>query len=130
LTRVLLVDDDEDNLALFNEVLNNMGFVVDAYSDPVRALREFKANRYDLLILDYFMPLDGLELFRRMRKIDQSPKLILLTASQEPLRINDIEEQLQFKVVRKPVTITKFVQEISKILVVNEKSQYIFNRIF
>jgi CheY-like chemotaxis protein len=130
LTRVLLVDDDEDNLVLFNEVLNNLGFVVDAYSDPVRALREFKANRYDLLILDYFMPLDGLELFRRMRKIDQSPKLILLTASQEPLPINDIEEQLQFKVVRKPVTITKFVQEISKILVVNEKSQYIFNRIF
>jgi CheY-like chemotaxis protein len=130
LTRVLLVDDDEDNLALCNEVLNNLGFVVDAYSDPVRALREFKANRYDLLILDYFMPLDGLELFRRMRKIDQSPKLILLTASQERLRMNDIEEQLQFKVVRKPVTVTKFVQEISKILAVNEKSQYIFNRIF
>jgi CheY-like chemotaxis protein len=126
---VLLVDDDEDNLALFNEVLKNLGFVVDAYSDPVRALREFKANRYDLLILDYFMPLDGLELFRRMRKIDQSPKLILLTASQERLRMNDIEEQLQFKVVRKPVTVTKFVQEISKILAVNEKSQYIFNRI-
>jgi CheY-like chemotaxis protein len=126
---VLLVDDDEDNLALFNEVLKNLGFVVDAYSDPVRALREFKANRYDLLILDYFMPLDGLELFRRMRKIDQSPKLMLLTASQERLRMNDIEEKLQFKVVRKPVTIAKFVQEISKILAVNEKSQYIFNRI-
>jgi CheY-like chemotaxis protein len=126
---VLLVDDDEDNLALFNDVLNNLGFVADAYSDPVRALREFKANRYDLLILDYFMPLDGLELFRRMRKIDQSPKLMLLTASQERLRTNDSEEQLQFKVVRKPVTITKFVQEISKILAVNEKSQYIFNRI-
>jgi CheY-like chemotaxis protein len=129
LTRVLLVDDDQDNLALFNDVLNNLGFVVDAYSDPVRALREFKANRYDLLILDYFMPLDGLELFRRMRKIDRSPKLMLLTASQERLRTDDIEEQLRFKVVRKPVTITKFVQEISAILVINEKSQYIFNSI-
>jgi CheY-like chemotaxis protein len=127
---VLLVDDDEDNLALFNEVLNNLGFVVDAYSDPVRALREFKANRYDLLILDYFMPLDGLELFRRMRKIDRSPKLMLLTASQERLRTNDIEEQLQFKIIIKPVTISKFVQEISQILALNEKSQYIFSRIY
>jgi CheY-like chemotaxis protein len=127
---VLLVDDDEDNLALFNEVLNNLGFVVDAYSDPVRALREFKANRYDLLVLDYFMPLDGLELFRRMRKIDPSPKLMLLTASQERLRTNDIEEQLQFKIIIKPVTISKFVQEISQILALNEKSQYIFSRIY
>jgi CheY-like chemotaxis protein len=127
---VLLVDDDEDNLALFNDVLNNLGFVVDAYSDPVRALREFKANRYDLLVLDYFMPLDGLELFRRMRKIDPSPKLMLLTASQERLRTNDIEEQLQFKIIIKPVTISKFVQEISQILALNEKSQYIFSRIY
>jgi CheY-like chemotaxis protein len=127
---VLLVDDDEDNLALFNEVLNNLGFVVDAYSDPVRALREFKANSYDLLVLDYFMPLDGLELFRRMRKIDPSPKLMLLTASQERLRTNDIEEQLQFKIIIKPVTISKFVQEISQILALNEKSQYIFSRIY
>jgi CheY-like chemotaxis protein len=127
---VLLVDDDEDNLALFNEVLNNLGFVVDAYSDPVRALREFKANRYDVLVLDYFMPLDGLELFRRMRKIDPSPKLMLLTASQERLRTNDIEEQLQFKIIIKPVTISKFVQEISQILALNEKSQYIFSRIY
>jgi CheY-like chemotaxis protein len=127
---VLLVDDDEDNLALFNEVLNNLGFVVDAYSDPIRALREFKANRYDLLVLDYFMPLDGLELFRRMRKIDPSPKLMLLTASQERLRTNDIEEQLQFRIIIKPVTISKFVQEISQILALNEKSQYIFSRIY
>ena len=119
---MLLVDDDEDNLELFNEVLNNLGFVVDAYSDPVRALWEFKANRYDLLVLDYFMALDGLELFRRMRKIDPSPKLMLLTASQERLRTNDIEEQLQFKIIIKPVTISKFVQEISQIFELNEKS--------
>jgi two-component system, OmpR family, response regulator Irr len=129
LTRLLLVDDDEDNLALFNDVLINCGFVVDAYSDPVRALLEFKANHYDLLILDYFMPLDGLELFRRVRKIDKSPKLILLTASQEQLSTNDIEEHLQFKVVRKPVTITKFIQEISASLAGNKKSQYMFNRL-
>jgi CheY-like chemotaxis protein len=72
LTRLLIVDDDEDNLALFNDIRINCRFVVDAYSDPVRALREFKANHYDLLILDYFMLLDGLELFTRMRKIDRS----------------------------------------------------------
>jgi two-component system response regulator Irr len=129
LTRLLLVDDDEDNLTLFKEILNDCGFVVDAYSDPVQALLEFKANHYDLLILDYFMPLDGLELFRRMRKIDPSPRLMLLTASEERLRANTTEEQLQFKLVRKPVTITKFIQEINAILAVNEKSQCMFNRI-
>jgi CheY-like chemotaxis protein len=128
LSRLLLVDDDEDNLVLFKDILNDFGFMVDAFHDPVEALLKFKPNYYDLLILDYLMPqLNGLELFKKIREIDESPKLMLITASHKQPETNDTEEQLQIKVVRKPVTITKFLREIRTILATDEKSHYMVN---
>ena len=45
--RLLLVDDDEDNLRLFDAILVGQGFAVDAYSDLVTALIEFKPEYFD-----------------------------------------------------------------------------------
>ncbi|HEX9320347.1 MAG TPA: response regulator [Nitrososphaeraceae archaeon] len=82
----LLVDDDENTLRLFDDILVGQGFAVDAYSDPVTALIEFKSEYFDLLILDYRMPtLNGLELFNKMRERDKSVKGMLLPASYEQL---------------------------------------------
>ena len=84
MTRILVVDDDNDNLDLFTIVLEHAGFKVNSYSDPVKALEEFRPNNYDLLILDYLMPsFNGLELYKRMKQIDESIKALILTASQE-----------------------------------------------
>ena len=75
MTRILVVDDDNDNLDLFTIVLEHAGFKVNSYSDPVKALEEFRPNNYDLLILDYLMPsFNGLELYKRMKQIDESIK--------------------------------------------------------
>lgn len=70
--------------------------------------------------------LNGIELFKKMKEIDRSPKLVLLTASHEQLAIENIG-QLEFKIVRKPVRITDFLQEINAILAIDEKSQQIVN---
>ena len=71
MTRLLLVDDEKDNLLLFKDILNDVGFVVDAYYDPVQALLAFEPKYYDLLIFDYLMPkLNGIELFKKMKEID------------------------------------------------------------
>ena len=60
-----MVDDDEDNIKLFTIILEHVGFKVYSYSDPIEALKEFKASYYDLVILDYLMPgMNGLELLQ------------------------------------------------------------------
>ena len=69
--------------------------------------------------------LNGLELFKKMKEINRSSKLMLLTASHEQLETNS--GQLEFKVVRKPVKITDFLQEINAILTTDDKSQQIVN---
>jgi CheY-like chemotaxis protein len=86
LTRILVVDDDEDNLKLFTIVLEYAGFRVMSYIDPLEALNEFKPGYYDLAILDYLMPnLNGVELSKKLRQKDESIKILILTASHEQL---------------------------------------------
>jgi DNA-binding response OmpR family regulator len=123
-TRILLVDDDEDNLKIFTIILENQGFLVDAYSDPVVALSEFKPSLYDLIILDYRMPeMNGIELYKKIREKDASTKITILTASHEQMYVNDNQElkrEPSLKVIRKPVAIGKLLEEVTELL--NETS--------
>jgi DNA-binding response OmpR family regulator len=123
-TRILLVDDDEDNLKIFTIILENQGFLIDAYSDPVVALSEFKPSLYDLIILDYRMPeMNGIELYKKIREKDASTKITILTASHEQMYVNDNQElkrEPSLKVIRKPVAIGKLLEEVTELL--NETS--------
>jgi CheY-like chemotaxis protein len=51
--KILVVDDEPDNTSIFPMGLEDGGFEVDAFTDPLLALSTFKAGKkYDLLILD------------------------------------------------------------------------------
>jgi CheY-like chemotaxis protein len=125
LTRILVVDDDEDNLKLFTIVLEYAGFRVMSYIDPLEALNEFKPGYYDLAILDYLMPnLNGIELSKKLRQKDESIKILILTASHERIHISHNQESVDviLKVVRKPIAIPKLLDEIYSILGLEKKS--------
>jgi DNA-binding response OmpR family regulator len=49
--RILIVDEDDNNL-LFKMVLEDDGFKVDTFNDPLVALQNFTAGSYDLLLLE------------------------------------------------------------------------------
>ena len=53
---ILLVDDEPDITMAFKLILENAGFIVDTYQDPLVALFKFKPNFYGLVILDIKMP--------------------------------------------------------------------------
>ena len=83
--RVLLVDDEPDLNFTLKMVLEANGFKVDSFTDPLSALENFKeeAGMYDLLILDMKMPgINGFELYRQIKKIDDKVKVCFLTASE------------------------------------------------
>ena len=81
MTRILLVDDEKDSVYVFALILRNEGHIVDAYSDPIKALSAFKPGYYDLIILDYRMAgLNGLGFIQKIRTLDKMAKAILITA--------------------------------------------------
>jgi len=67
--KILLVDNESDNTCVLSMGLEDAGFKVDAYNDPMLALSNFKPNFYALLILDINMPkMNGYELYKEIRK--------------------------------------------------------------
>ena len=81
--RILVVDDEQDTCLALTNVLVEKGFVVDASDNPPLALKNFRKDLYDILILDIKMPkMNGFELYREIKKIDNKVKVCFLTASE------------------------------------------------
>ena len=79
--RVLVVDDEPDINLTFKTGLEANGFIVDAFSDPVLALSNYKSGVYDLLLLDVRMPqINRFELYEKFRKIDSNVKACFIKA--------------------------------------------------
>jgi DNA-binding response OmpR family regulator len=83
--RVLVVDDEPDLVLILKMVLEDNGFQVDSFTDPLLALENCKgkAGKYEMLILDIKMPvMNGLELYKQVKKIDDKVKVCFLTAGE------------------------------------------------
>jgi DNA-binding response OmpR family regulator len=102
-------------------VLEESGiFQVEAFYDPVLALLRFKAGAYDLAILDIRMPeMNGFQLFRKLREIDNNLKICFLTAAElDHYRETDsdiIDEEKDY-FVTKPVETTELINRLKVIL--------------
>lgn len=116
--RILVVDDEPDiNLAL-KIVLEDKGFSVDTFEDPLLALDNFRKEFYDLLIVDIKMQkLNGLELFGKIRSIDNKAKVCFLTAG-EMYHSGDtavFEGKNQF--IRKPIENEELLRKVNEIMI-------------
>jgi DNA-binding response OmpR family regulator len=80
LERIVIVDDEPDIANMFRTALEMNGYVVDVFSDPVKALADFSPGRYDLVISDMKLPnMNGLEMVFEMEKIDSRIQVMFLT---------------------------------------------------
>jgi diguanylate cyclase (GGDEF)-like protein len=68
MTRILVVDDHEDNIELLRARLEARGYEVESAADGLEALDRVCARAPDLILLDVMMPkLDGIEVARRIK---------------------------------------------------------------
>jgi len=114
--RILVVDDEPDvNLAL-KEALEENGLKVDAFNDSLLALENFEAGSYDLLILDIRMPkMNGFELYKEIKRIDDKVKVCFLTAGEMPYGIyQGIFDKNEF--IRKPIENQELLSRLDRIL--------------
>jgi CheY-like chemotaxis protein len=117
-SRVLLVDDEPDIVYLVKTRLERNGFEVDAYTDPLLALQNFKSSIYFLLVIDIKMPkMDGIELFNRIEKVDNKVKICFFSASEhltsnyKNLFQNSIDK---FLFISKPISIPEMIRQIKQ----------------
>jgi CheY-like chemotaxis protein len=78
--RVLVVDDDRDACETIALVLQQAGYAVHAVRDGAEALKVVAAHHPDLVLTDLQMPgMNGLDLIRRIRDIDEGVPVVLTT---------------------------------------------------
>lgn len=81
--RALIVDDEKIMLTIGGNMLENLGFQVDAAGCGDDALLCLKKRRYDLVLTDLVMSgIDGIELSRRIRQVSSGTKIIIMTGAQ------------------------------------------------
>ena len=119
--RILLVDDEPDVIYTIKRVLENIGFIVDPYDDPIFALTNFKPGSYDLILLDIKMPnMNGFDLYERIKEIDRNVKTCFLTASElfyeeyRKLSMHTALEKEYF--IQKPCRSEELIHQLNEIL--------------
>jgi two-component system response regulator CpxR len=92
MSRILLIDDDEELCELVSEYLTVEGFTVEAVHDGETGLREAAAGAHDLVILDVMLPKrNGFDVLRDLRQETQIPVLMLTARGDDMERIVGLE---------------------------------------
>jgi CheY-like chemotaxis protein len=116
--RILVVDNEQDVTITLQVGLEGGGFHVDAFTDPSLALKSYKPNFYDLVLIDIVMPkIDGFELYERLKKIDPDVNACFLTASEmyhEEFRKAEHCSLNRDLFLQKPIPIDDLIMEINE----------------
>lgn len=83
MSKIMIVDDEQDLLYMVRLYLEKWGFVVDAFDKPEQALAHFekKSADYSLVLTDIRMPgMTGIEMANLMQRVKPDVKIVLMTA--------------------------------------------------
>ena len=82
LPTVLLVEDHEDTRKMLELLFEEWGYRATMVSTATEGLKNILSNRFDLVILDNWLPdLDGIELCRLIRATDRQTPIIFYSAA-------------------------------------------------
>ncbi len=92
MSKILLIDDDEELCELVSEYLTVEGFEVEAVHDGETGLRKALGGDYELAILDVMLPkMNGFDALREIRRTSKIPILMLTARGDDMERIVGLE---------------------------------------
>jgi two-component system cell cycle response regulator DivK len=117
--KVLIVEDNELNLMLFNDLLEAHGYFTLQTKDGVEALRMARQHRPDLILMDIQLPeVSGLEVTKWLKEDDdlRCIPVIAVTAfamkgDEEKIREGGCEAY-----IAKPISVASFMRTVERFL--------------
>ncbi len=114
--RILVVDDDRDFTESIGELIELEGHQPILAYNGVEALKIFKQNNIDIILLDFRMPgLNGIETLSEIRKLNLSVPVVIMTAYASTELTKDAIKHGAIEVMNKPFNINKLMEVISSI---------------
>jgi two-component system response regulator ChvI len=121
--KILIVDDESDITLALKMYLESQGFHIDTFTDPTRALSQFKPGFYDLLIFDIKMPeMNGFELYKEIKKKDERVKVLFFTALTEMQDYDAFKKEVSPKegerdFIAKPIENQEVLKRVNSIII-------------
>src|SRR5258707_6156398 len=113
--RVLVVDDASLLRKLVTEQLRRADFDAAPAASGKQALETLREEDYDVVLLDIMMPdLSGLDALREIRKFEDSPEVVMLTADTSLATGVEAMRQGAYDYLTKPVTLDEMEAVIRK----------------
>lgn len=114
---ILVVDDEVDTCRNLSDILTDLGYRVDIAFDGFSALELVRKNPYDIALLDLKMPgMDGLTLYREMRKLRSSTVAIVVTAYASKATAEEALAAGAWQVLAKPVAFERLLPLVDEAL--------------
>ncbi|MGG0018592.1 sporulation initiation phosphotransferase Spo0F [Bacillus velezensis] len=115
--KILIVDDQYGIRILLNEVFHKEGYQTFQAANGIQALDIVTKERPDLVLLDMKIPsMDGIEILKRMKMIDESIRVIIMTAYGELDMIKESKELGALTHFAKPFDIDEIRDAVKKYL--------------
>jgi FixJ family two-component response regulator len=109
---IAIVDDDEDIVNLFMDLLRGNGYDIFGFTNPLLLLDyiHHHDNLFRLVLIDYKMPqMTGCELANKIADINSRIEMVLITA------VNDIiKNNLNLELIRKPLRMYQLLDIVAK----------------
>jgi CheY-like chemotaxis protein/anti-sigma regulatory factor (Ser/Thr protein kinase) len=117
MSRILVVDDDRTTRHVLQGVLESAGFSTKVAKDGVEALKALRAEPFDLLLLDVWMPrMNGLDLLAKLRTRKTRPRVVVMTSDDAPETLLKVVREQAFKYVHKPVESAVLLEVVREVL--------------
>jgi two-component system alkaline phosphatase synthesis response regulator PhoP len=113
--RILVVDDEASVANVCKMALERGGFQVDVCSGGHQAIELCKKLHFDLILLDVMMPdIDGVEVLRRVRGMDHSAKVLLMTGNASESVEARLKEWTDVVVLSKPMMPKEILESVRR----------------
>ncbi len=121
--KILVVEDDPSIRHLLREILKGAGFSVRTASDGVEALEQLKKEKYDLMLLDIWMPrMNGLEVLAQLRTAQEKPRVVVMTADDTPETLLGAVREQAFQYFNKPFRPDALVEVVRDALAAKQET--------
>jgi len=91
---ILIIDDNEDILGIFKQLLVEEGFSVSTAKNGITGIELFRKESFDLVITDIHMPgISGLDVIKRINNIIKVP-IILMSTDYLPIDPDDVKRSV------------------------------------
>ncbi|ANB59040.1 sporulation initiation phosphotransferase F [Anoxybacillus sp. B7M1] len=113
--KLLIVDDQYGIRILLNEVFQREGYTTFQAANGIQALEIVQKHQPDLVLLDMKIPgMDGIEILKRIKAMNENIKVIIMTAYGELDMIQETKDLGAIMHFAKPFDIDELREAVKK----------------